>query len=264
MAQIKLGELLVRANVLQESQLKTALAEQQRWGGKLGEILVRMGLLSEDLLAKALSKQLTLPIANLDALQELPPQVRRKIPPATVRDSGVLPIQLTDDGRTLVVVMADPLNVQLQDDLRALTRCRIQVQIASRSALQRAFTRFYGGDPSAFDQPDADFKVMDAQGRTLVKASPEIKALQAAARAEPIRTPQPAPRAAPVAQRTAPTAPPVAGPSPTAAPTRTPAEILHLVEETQRKEVAALKAMVELMIEKRVFTREEYLAKVKR
>lgn len=252
MAQIKLGELLVRANVLQESQLKTALAEQQRWGGKLGEILVRMGLLSEDLLVKALSKQLALPIANLDAIQQLAPQVRRKVPPATVRDHGVLPVQLTDDGRTLVVVMADPLNVQLQDDLRALTRCRIQVQLASRSALQRAFTRFYGGS-SAFDQQDGDFKVMDAQGRTVVKASPEIKAIQEAARS---RTPQPAPQI--------PTAPPVAAPAPRPAAPRNPAEILLQVEETQRKEVAALKAMVELMIEKRVFTREEYLAKVKR
>lgn len=259
MAQIKLGELLVRANVLQESQLKTALAEQQRWGGKLGEILVRMGLLSEDLLVKALSKQLALPIANLDALQQLPPQARRKIPPNTVRDYGVLPIQLTDDGRTLVVVMADPLNVQLQDDLRALTRSRIQVQLASRSALQRAFTRFYGG-ASAFDQQEGEFKVMDAQGRTVVKASPEIKAIQAAA-AQRSQTPPTGARER--AQAVTQGVPAVAAPVPNA-PNRTPAEIPHLVEETQRKEVAALKAMVELMIEKRVFTREEYLAKVKR
>jgi hypothetical protein len=41
-------------------------------------------------------------------------------------------------------------------------------------------------------------------------------------------------------------------------------ELLRAVEEVQRKEVAALKAMVELMIEKGVFTRDEYLAKVRR
>jgi hypothetical protein len=49
MAQIKLGELLIKANVLQESQRKAALAEQAKWGGKLGEILVRMSLVSEDI-----------------------------------------------------------------------------------------------------------------------------------------------------------------------------------------------------------------------
>ena len=49
-----------------------------------------------------------------------------------------------------------------------------------------------------------------------------------------------------------------------AAPSGSPAELLKSGEEVQRKEVAALKAMVELLIEKGVFSREEYLAKVKR
>jgi hypothetical protein len=43
-----------------------------------------------------------------------------------------------------------------------------------------------------------------------------------------------------------------------------PGEQLKSFEEAQRKEVGALKAMVELLIEKGIFTREEYLAKVKR
>lgn len=241
MAQIKLGELLVRANVLQEPQLQAALAEQQRWGGKLGEILIRMGLLSEDLLAKALSRQLGLPIANLDAIESLPPAARRKIPPQTVRDMGVLPLQLKDEGRTLLVAMTDPLNLQIQDDLRALTRCRVQVQIASRSALKRAFSRFYGeGGPE--DETTEGFKLMDALGRTVVKVDPALKAAQEAAQ----------PRPKPV---------PVAPPEP---PRRDPVALLRQLEETQRKEVAALKAMVELLIEKRVFSRDEYLAKVKR
>ena len=40
--------------------------------------------------------------------------------------------------------------------------------------------------------------------------------------------------------------------------------MLRGVEETQRRSVAALKAMVELLIEKGVFSRDEYLARVKR
>jgi len=43
-----------------------------------------------------------------------------------------------------------------------------------------------------------------------------------------------------------------------------PREVLRSVEEVQRREVAVLKAMVELMIEKGVFSRDEYVAKVKR
>ncbi|MFP2913622.1 hypothetical protein ACLESD_53275, partial [Pyxidicoccus sp. 3LFB2] len=59
--------------------------------------------------------------------------------------------------------------------------------------------------------------------------------------------------------------PPTAPEAPAARPaTGSPAELLRSVEDVQRKEVAALKAMVELLIEKGVFSREEYLAKVKR
>lgn len=69
MASIRLGDLLVKAKVISESQLKAALAEQQKWGGKLGELLVRMNFLTEDMLVKALSKQMNVPAVNLDAIE---------------------------------------------------------------------------------------------------------------------------------------------------------------------------------------------------
>ena len=44
---IKIGDLLVKAGVITELQLKAALAEQSQWGGKLGDILVRMEFVTE-------------------------------------------------------------------------------------------------------------------------------------------------------------------------------------------------------------------------
>ena len=54
MSQIRLGDLLIRAGVVNDGQLNAALAEQKQWGGRLGTILVRMGALSEDLLGQHL------------------------------------------------------------------------------------------------------------------------------------------------------------------------------------------------------------------
>ncbi|WIG98151.1 general secretion pathway protein GspE [Myxococcus sp. SDU36] len=250
MAQIKLGELLIKANVLQESQLKSALAEQAKWGGKLGEILVRMSLVSEDILVRALSKQLGMPAVNLDAVQMVQAHVKAKIPAQTARDFSVLPLQLRDDGKSLVVAMADPLNMRMLDELRAVTKCRIIPNVAGRTSIARAFARIYEQNHELEDA-DTNFKVVDAQGRTVVK---NLKDLEAAAVA-------PAPRAAPAPARPP---PPPEAPSARPATSGSPAELLRNVEEVQRKEVAALKAMVELLIEKGVFSREEYLAKVKR
>ncbi|EPX59614.1 Type IV fimbrial assembly, ATPase PilB [Cystobacter fuscus DSM 2262] len=244
MAQIKLGELLIKANVLQESQLKAALAEQAKWGGKLGEILVRMNFVSEDILVRALSKQLAIPAVNLDALKEVPKHVLNRVPVQTARDFALLPMQLRDDGKTLVVAIADPLNVRQLDELRAITKCRIVPNVAGRTAIARAMARFYE-DGGELEDADTNFKVVDSHGRTVVRNMKDSPATQ------------PAPAPAPM--------PPMASrESPSVRSGASPVEMLRGVEEVQRKEVAALKAMVELLIEKGVFTRDEYLAKVKR
>jgi hypothetical protein len=246
MQTIKLGELLVRANLLQESQLRAALAEQQKWGGRLGDILVRMSLLTEDLLVRALSKQMSVPAVNLELLAEIPEYLKAKIPAKLAREIETVPVQLKEDGRTLVVAMAEPQNLEHVDLIRARTGCRIAVQLAGKTAIARAITRFYarGADLSDFEDTPKEAD-RPAESR---------RALQ------PLSVPPVLTRAQPAtggAQSTA----GIAG-SRSAADHA--AELLRAVEDIQRKEVAALKAMVDLLLEKGVFSREEYLAKVKR
>lgn len=230
MAQIKLGDLLLKAKVLEEHNLKAALAQQRKWGGMLGEVLVRMNLLTEDTLVKALSKQLAIPALSLDNVLSIPPQVRDRLPAKKARELDVLPLQLRDDGKTLLIAMADPLHAKTLEQLQTLTRCRILPHLAGRSDIRKAHARIYPKG-TATDPSEDSFRVMDAQGRPLSGL---------------------------------PTSP---GKQPTVsgiAPASNPSEVLRTLEEVQRKEVAVLKAMVELMIEKGVFTRDEYLAKVKR
>lgn len=258
MASIRLGDLLVKAKVITDGQLKSALSEQQKWGGRLGEILVRLHFVSEDMLVKALSKQLNVPTVNLDAVQDVPPSVKAKLSPATARDLTALPLQLRDEGRTLVVVMAEPQNLRHLDALRSASRCKIVAQIAGRQAIARAFTRLYEQSDEGGDS-GSGFKVVDAQGNTVIKAGEEV-ARQEAARQDAARRAATARPSSPAVPR----ASPVDAELPTSLANKAPGEVLRLLEEAQRKEVAALKGMVELMIEKGVFTREEYLAKVRR
>jgi hypothetical protein len=258
MASIRLGDLLVKAKVISESQLKAALAEQQKWGGKLGELLVRMNFLTEDMLVKALSKQMNVPAVNLDAIEGIPGHVRAKVPPEVARDLVVLPLQLRDEGKTLLVAMAEPQNLKHLDTLRSVSRCRITPQLAGRQAIAKSFARFYEGEAEMGAEAEDGFKLVDSQGHTLIKNIDDVRApaRRSTGQAAAITMP---PAAAPLAPP--PRAPTQELPS---AGQKSPADMLRAIEEAQRKEVTALKGMVELMIEKGVFTREEYLAKVKR
>ncbi len=246
MATIRLGDLLVKAKVISEAQLQAALLEQKRYGGHLGKILVRLNALSEEMLVKALSKQMNLPSVDLAALPTIPGHVRAKVPLDVARELDVVPLQLRDEGKTLVVAMAEPQNLKTLDTLRSVTGLRVVAQLAGYQAIARAIERFYEAD-ARVAEPDTPLRMQGNLGST-------YHTLQPVGGGAP----------APAPQVSAPRPPPGNGPSGQPAAGAAPSQSLRAVEEAQRKEVAALKAMVEILIEKGVFTREEYLAELNR
>lgn len=243
---IKIGDLLVKAGVITDLQLRAALAEQNQWGGKLGDILVRMEFLTEEVLVRALSKQTGIPRADLTG--DADRGSLALIPPDVAEEFGLVPVALKDEGRTLVVAMSDPLNIGVTDHLRSLTGAKkIDSQLAGASAIRNAISRWYRGEELLGDDGEqSSMKVVNNSGQSVVTQDPRNK---------PRNAPSPQP---------APSAPPPAKSNGNGEPRQTATDVLRGVEETQRRSVAALKAMVELLIEKGVFSRDEYLARVKR
>src|SRR4051812_50409 len=133
---IKIGDLLVKAGVITDLQLKAALAEQQQWGGKLGDILVRMEFLTEEILVRALSKQTGIPRADLTG--EGDRTALGLIPPDVAEEYGLVPVASREDGRVLIVAMSDPLNIGVTDHLRSLTGARIEAQLSGSGAIRNA------------------------------------------------------------------------------------------------------------------------------
>ena len=244
---IKIGDLLVKAGVITDLQLRAALAEQQQWGGKLGDILVRMEFLTEEVLVRALSKQTGIPRADLTGPGDR--AALALIPPDVAEEFGLVPMQLKDEGRTVVVAMSDPLNLGVTDHLRSLTGAKkIEAQLAGASAIRTAISRWYRGEELFGEEGEQSaMKVVNNSGQSVVTQDPR--------KASKTTPPQPAPSAPPPQKQ---------APAGNGAPRPSAVEVLQGVEDTQRRSVAALKAMVELLIEKGVFSRDEYLARVKR
>lgn len=253
---IKIGDLLVKAGVITDLQLKAALAEQSQWGGKLGDILVRMEFLTEEILVRALSKQTGIPRADLSG--EGDRAALAMIPPDVAEEFGLVPLASKEEGRVIVVAMSDPLNLSVTDHLRSLTAgARVEAQLAGASAIRNAISRWYRGEELLGEDAEVSaMKIVNNSGNSVVTMDPRAKP-----RSAPPGQPQPQPQ--PVRAVSELTPPPVSTPPP--GPSRASAvEVLRGVEETQRRSVAALKAMVELLIEKGVFSRDEYLSRVKR
>jgi hypothetical protein len=168
MSQIRLGDLLIRAGVVSDAQLNTALAEQKQWGGRLGTILVRMGALSEDLLVKALSRQLGLPRAALGPNDPIvvPDGVLARIDRATCERLLVVPVGYVKERRTVHMAIADPFNIVAIDDLSRRLGVRVETLLAGETQIMQAIVRVYSGAPQV-GQPTENIGFIDNSGRTI-------------------------------------------------------------------------------------------------
>jgi hypothetical protein len=147
---LRLGELLVKAGVITETQLVTALQEQKQWGGKLGDLLVRMNYLSEDIFVRALSKQLGLPRADFGS--GVPPGVVGLVPREVIDAHEVLPLAVLDEGKAIALATSDPLNFSVLDQVRSITGLRVVPHVASTNAIRAAIARAFATEAQS-DQP---------------------------------------------------------------------------------------------------------------
>jgi type IV pilus assembly protein PilB len=149
----RLGELLVKENVITPIQLKNALDAQRGSGARLGHELARLGYIEENELTSFLSKQYGVPSVNLESI-EIPTEVLKLVTRDVVTRHQVIPINKT--GNTLMVAMADPSNVYAIDDIKFGTNLSIDVVVASEQAISEAIEKYYSSEVS-FDEVMMDF-----------------------------------------------------------------------------------------------------------
>lgn len=141
----KVGELLLSAGVIDELQLKSALAEQDRWGQRLGVTLIKMGMVEENHLIGALAQQLGLPATSLVG-RRIAPEVIALVPGRIATAHQVVPLFVTRNAATakLFLGMEDPSKLEVLDDLCFRTGLEIQPVMMGPTELSEALSRYYG------------------------------------------------------------------------------------------------------------------------
>ncbi|HHQ48355.1 MAG TPA: type II secretion system protein GspE, partial [Acidobacteria bacterium] len=138
---LKIGEILLRAKLITDEQLKKALEEQTQLGGRLGEHLIRLGFVTEEDILDCLSQQYGVPSINLRHF-DIDESIIRLIPADVARKYQFVPVSKT--GATLTVAMSDPTNVFAMDDITFITGYRVEPVVASEEALREALDKYYG------------------------------------------------------------------------------------------------------------------------
>jgi hypothetical protein len=236
----RIGEMLLEAGIIDETQLKAALGHQRQWGVRLGQALVDLKLATEADIVRALSLKFGFDVAKLDSLEPYGHEQALKLFPRefAVRNN-VLPMWA--DTANVTVAMSDPTNLAVVDEIRFRTGRRVKVCIGGDQEVAELVKRSYPGDAGveaialdleADDASITDDAVFDPFGGGSKDA---LEAFYGGAAAGPdgaaepfdpapapadIAPPAPAPQAAAVA--TAPAPPRPAAPQPRPAPRPAP------------------------------------------
>ncbi len=130
----KLGEILVGWGVLDKEKLALAIKAAKAAGRRLGETLVEAGYVSEEHVAKALADQFGMQYVDLSA-SEVARQIDMKaIDDSLIKRYSVLPMGKA--GGKLQLIIHDPLDLDLLENLRFRLNTQIEPRLASKSQIK--------------------------------------------------------------------------------------------------------------------------------
>jgi type IV pilus assembly protein PilB len=167
----RIGELLVRENLLTAEQLRKAREEAKSGGSRLGAQITKLGFLQEQELSSFVAKQYGVPDINLDEF-DIDPSVIQLIPEEVAAKHTVVPVNRA--GSTLILATADPSNIFAIDDIKFLTGYNVEVVVASEDQIKRAIDRYYDKtsslDDIMGDFDDSDLELVDTSDDVDVNA----------------------------------------------------------------------------------------------
>src|SRR5579883_1865663 len=163
-----IGAILRKQTSLTEEQLAEGLAEQARQPRKeqsrLGEILVRLRHVTEEQVIAALATQLGLRVLSDLKPEEVDPLLVQVVPINFAKSHRMLPMRsLPASGNSstgaVMVAMADPLDVNAIDDLRAALNAEIEPALTTTAKIMEAINKVYAsgvGDAELGDERDEE------------------------------------------------------------------------------------------------------------
>jgi type IV pilus assembly protein PilB len=136
----KIGEMLLRGNIITPDQLRNALETQKKTKERIGAVLVKSGFIKEEELLSFLGRQFNVPVVDLSKY-EINAEVVRLLPEDLVQKHMALPINRV--GAKLIVAVADPSNMSIIDAIGFKTGYAVELVLASEKDITSAINRFF-------------------------------------------------------------------------------------------------------------------------
>jgi len=137
----KIKSFLIEKRLITEEKYRECLQECERSHQSLVEVLYRSSDITDKNLVAALSEIFGYSTVNI-GIFNISPDILSLLPKQIVKKHCMMPVTRLD--KTLTVAIADPTNLAVIDDLRALSGHRLKIVLATPNQLQDAIKKYYG------------------------------------------------------------------------------------------------------------------------
>lgn len=142
----KILKMLIDAKKLTKEEVNEAVDLQKKKGIGLDKALIEKGHIKEQDLLALLVRELNIPFINLSKYK-IDPELQEVIPERFARQYNILPLSILE--HTLMIVLSDPFNIFVIDDLKNITGKEIDIVMSTNSEISKAIDVYYGVEDEA-------------------------------------------------------------------------------------------------------------------
>ena len=141
---LRLGEIFIKHNLINTTQLDVALKDQSQNGGFLGEIIVRLGFATEEDLLKVLAEQFNTHYVTLSNVR-INPVVIKLVPQNLVSEHKFMPIEMRSS--IILIAVSNPLDMWPMSVLQdKLDLSEVQIVLAKKNDILETIKKYYGAE----------------------------------------------------------------------------------------------------------------------
>lgn len=140
-SKLRLGDILIQAGIINESQLLEALEIQKKTGMQLGKVLLQMKYITDKDLVYSLSRQMDIPQVDLEHIK-IPHEATDLVDEKFARKYMLIPFAVKDN--TLSLAITNPFDLFPIDEIAVKTKKNVETWLASESEVHRAIEEYYG------------------------------------------------------------------------------------------------------------------------
>ncbi|MFH1790711.1 MAG: PilZ domain-containing protein [Candidatus Omnitrophota bacterium] len=139
-ARKKIGEILIEKKFITQEMLNEALEYQKQYGTGVTQYLIEREYINEEELATCISEQFRIPYIPV-SVYNISPKVIDLVPVEVAEKHRLIPIDRVED--VLTVVMSDPLDSDVVEEVQRITGYKVQPFVGILSDIIKAIEDYY-------------------------------------------------------------------------------------------------------------------------